>query len=92
MKGIIINTETGDLKVSGGTLRVADCEHDIVERVLVCVRGELKETPLIGGEATLLYASGYDPLYAGRIRRMLKAVGIDCRNVTTTSEGVITIK
>lgn len=92
MKGIIINTETGDLKVSGGTLQVAPCEHDIVERVLVCVRGELKETPLIGGEVTLLSASGYDPFYAGRIRSMLKAVGIDCTSVGITPDGIITIK
>lgn len=92
MKGIIINTETGDLKVANGTMVVDHCEQDVAERVLVSARGEMKELPFVGGEVKLMHGAGTDPLWAGRIKDMLRAAGIDCRSVTVTPEGMITIK
>lgn len=92
MKGIIINTETGDLEVANGTMVVDHCEQDVAERVLVSARGEMKEIPLVGAEALTLPGSSADPLWAGRTKEMLRTAGIDCRSVTVSPDGQINIK
>ena len=50
MNGILIDAESGDLLIERGSVVIGDTDSQIAEGVLVAMRGEWKEWPLIGGE------------------------------------------
>ena len=52
MNGILIDAESGDLLVQHSSVVIGDTDSQIAEGVLVSMRGEWKECPLIGGEVT----------------------------------------
>ena len=91
MRGILIDSGTGDLLVENGGLVIGDTEAQTVEAVLVANRGEFKESPLIGGEVMKQLSGGEDVMWAGEVKKMLRASGIDCEQVEI-KDGVVTIK
>ncbi|MFK1951343.1 hypothetical protein ACIXFX_22300 [Bacteroides fragilis] len=50
MNGILIDAESGDLLIERGSVVIGETDSQIAECVLVAMRGEWKEWPLIGGE------------------------------------------
>lgn len=91
MRGILIDSGTGDLLLENGGLVIGDTESQTVETVLVANRGEIKEFPLMGGEVMKQLSGGEDVMWAGEVRKMLRACGIDCELVEI-KDGVVTIK
>lgn len=91
MKGLTTDTATGDLLLSGTTAAITDCEEQIIETVVLACRGELKEIPLIGGEARLQLGGNIDVLWAPAVKKMIKAVGVDVSKVTMDDDGNVTI-
>lgn len=91
MRGILIDSETGDLLVEQGGLVIGDTEAQTVETVLVANRGEFKESPLIGGELTKQLSGGIDVMWPGEVKKMLKACGVSCERVKVEN-GEITIE
>lgn len=91
MRGILIDSGTGDLLVENGQLVIGDTEAQTVETVLVANRGEFKESPLIGGELTKQLSGGIDVMWPGEIKKMLKACGVSCERVKVEN-GEITIE
>lgn len=91
MKGILIDTETGDLLLEAGRVAVGDTESQTAEAVVVTMRGELKEHPLLGGEARKLEGGNEDRMWAGDVRAMLRGCGVECERVRV-EEGIITIE
>lgn len=89
MKGILIDSETGDLLVENGGLVVGDTETQTVEAVLVANRGEFKESPLIGGEAMQMLGGVVDVMWPGRVKKMLRACGVECERVKVDNGEVI---
>ena len=89
MKGILIDSETGDLLVENGGLVVGDTEAQTVEAVLVANRGEFKESPLIGGEAMQMLGGVVDVMWPGRVKKMLRACGVECERVKVDNGEVI---
>lgn len=88
MKGLLLDSESGDLLIEGGRSVVGDTESQSIMAVVCSMRGELKEEPLLGGEAVLLRGGSEDPFWAGRVKRMLKRVGIDWVRVRVEGETI----
>lgn len=89
MRGILIDSETGDLLVENGGLVVGDTEAQTVEAVMMANRGEFKEFPLIGGEVMQMLGGSVDVMWPGRVKRMLRACGVDCDRVKVDNGEVI---
>ncbi len=90
MRGLLIDTATGDLLVRNGALQVGDTTHQTIELVLCSMRGEWKEAPTIGGEVPLMLSGVPSPLWTGEVRKMLLAVGVDAHRVDV-NDGEITV-
>lgn len=91
MKGILIDRESGDLIVEHGALAIGDTEGQTVEAVVLTTRGEWKDNPLLGGEAQTHLGGERDPFWPGRLKKMLKACGVELESVSVDDKGTITI-
>lgn len=92
MKGILTDAESGDLLVERGGLAIGDTDGQIAGIVLTAMRGEWKEWPLIGGEVRKMLGGTGDVLWAGRVKRMLEACGLEVRRVSLTEDNVVTVE
>lgn len=92
MKGILIDAGTGDLLVGPGGIAVGDTEGQTAEAVVLTMRGELKEHPLLGGEAGRMRGGQPDVMWAGEVRQMLRGCGVECERVTMEADGSISIE
>lgn len=89
MKGILIDRETGDLMVGSGSIAIGDTEPQTVEAVLRANRGEFKECPVIGGEVAQMLGGDVDVMWPGRVKKMLRACGVECERVKVDNGDVI---
>lgn len=92
MKGILIDPETGDLQIGRNGIDIGDTSRQTALAVILAMRGEFKEHPLLGGEAGRLRAGRPDPMWAGKVRQMLSGCGVECERVSIDSDGTITIE
>lgn len=90
MKGILIDRYTGDLLLEHGAISIGDSEAQTAEAVIIAMRGEFKENPLLGGEAVRQLAGGLDVMWPAEVRKMLQACGVECDSVEL-SNGTIVI-
>lgn len=91
MKGILIDTETGDLLLERGAIATGDSEAQTAEAVVRSMRGELKEYPLLGGEAVRQLGGGVDVMWPGEVKEMLRGCGVECESVRV-DDGTVTIR
>lgn len=64
MKGLITDTKTGDLLIGRDKQGiVTDCEGQVCESVLLAMRGEFKEFPLLGAEVRQQLGGCVDPFW-----------------------------
>lgn len=82
MKGMLIDSDTGDLQVKGGTLALGDTTEQVAECVITAARGELKEHPLVGAEISKLINGNTDPMWCANARQMLYTCGVPVSRVT----------
>ncbi len=92
MTGILIDTESGDLLVERGGVVIGNTDSQIAESVLVAMRGEWKECPLIGGEVRKMLGGEPDVMWPSEVKRMLEACGLDVEKVSVSDDNVITIE
>lgn len=92
MKGILIDAKTGDVLVERGGIAVGDTEAQTAEAVVTTMRGDLKEHPLLGGEAWKLRGGCVDVMWASEVRQMLRGCGVECERVTMEADGTISIE
>lgn len=92
MTGILIDERSGDLLIEHGSIVIGDIESQTAEAVVVTMRGELKEHPLLGGEAARMRGGSYDVMWAGNVRAMLQGCGVECERVNVETDGTITIE
>lgn len=92
MNGILIDAESGDLLVRHGGVVIGDTGSQIAEGVLVAMRGEWKECPLIGGEVTKMLGGEVDVMWRGEVKKMLEACGLDVQKVSISEDNIITIE
>lgn len=91
MRGILIDIETGDLLLERGRVAVGDTESQTAEAVVVTMRGELKEHPLLGGDARKLEGGTEERMWPGDVREMLRGCGVECERVRIEN-GIIRIE
>ena len=91
-EGILIDAGTGDLLVERGGIAVGDTEGQTAEAVVLTMRGELKEHPLLGGEAGRMCGGQPDVMWSGEVRQMLRGCGVECERVTMEADGTISIE
>ena len=88
MKGLLIDSETGDLLIEGKTATVVDSDVQVVENILLANRGEFKELPLIGAETRLQLGGERDVMWATRTKKMIKACGVEIRKISINDNTV----
>lgn len=91
MKGLLIDSETGDLLIEDKTAMVTDNEEQVVENVLLANRGEFKELPLIGAETRLQLGGERDVMWATRTKKMIKACGVEVSKISI-SDNIVTVE
>lgn len=91
MVGMLIDPETGDLMVRGGSLVLGDNTGQVAQAVLQANRGEFKEHPLLGAEIVKLKNGPGDPMWPAAARDMLQSAGVPVKRVTLQG-GEITIE
>lgn len=77
--------------VERGYMAIGDTEAQTAEAVILATRGEFKEHPLLGGEASRQLAGCGDVMWGAEVRKMLRACGVDCCKVSITADGIIEI-
>lgn len=92
MNGILIDSESGDLLVQHGGVVVGDTDSQIAECVLVSMRGEWKEYPLLGGEVKKMLGGEVDVMWRGQVKKMLESCGLDVQKVSITEDNIITVE
>lgn len=78
---MLIDEQTGDLQIKGGTLAIGDNTEQVTECVILAARGELKEYPLIGAEINKLANGNHDPMWCANAKQMLQACGVPVTRV-----------
>lgn len=79
---LYLDPDTDDLALTpGGGLALGRPDTSIASIVVQSARGELKETPLIGGDAVRQLGSPRQGLWLIRLRKMLKAAGLKAEDV-----------
>lgn len=76
MNGILINAESGDLLIERGSVIIGDTDSQIAEGVLVAMRGEWKEWPLIGGEVKKCLAARWTSCGGVRSKKCWRPAGL----------------
>ena len=92
MNGILIDAESGDLLVQHSSVVIGDTDSQIAEGVLVSMRGEWKECPLIGGEVTKMLGGHVDVMWRGEVKKMLEACGLEVQRISVSEDNVITVE
>lgn len=92
MKGIMIDTNTGDLLIENGQLAVGDTEQQTVELLLVTAPGEWKECPLLGADARSQLGGNKNMMWAAQTKGMIRACGVDVKSVEMQDDGTIIIQ
>lgn len=92
MNGILIDAESGDLLIEHGSVVIGNIDSQIAEGVLVAMRGEWKECPLIGGEVKKMLGGEVDVMWRGQVKKMLEACGLDVQKVSISEDNIITVE
>ncbi len=92
MKGILIDTNTGDLLIENGRMTIGDTEQQTVELLLTTAPGEWKECPLLGADARGQLGGNTNKMWAAQTKRMIRACGVDVQSVVMQEDGTILIE
>lgn len=93
MQGLITDTNTGDLLISSAKqATITDCEEQICESVLLAMRGEFKEYPLLGAEVRQQLGGCVDPFWPQETKKMLRACKVAAVAVELQEDGTLTIQ
>lgn len=93
MNGLITDTKTGDLLIgSNSQAAVTDCMAQVCESVLLAMRGELKEFPLLGAEVRQQLGGCVDPFWPQETKKMLRACKVAAETVRLNEDGTLTIE
>lgn len=63
-----------------------------MESVLLAMRGEFKEFPLLGGEVRTQLGGCVDPFWPQETKKMLRSCMVDVETVTLDRDGTLTIE
>ena len=85
--GLMVKEDCGDLVVRDGGVCVGGTSAQTVEHVIVAMRGEFKEHPLLGGEIRkMMHGCGQ------RARDMCRAAGVRINRISVRDDGTIIVE
>lgn len=87
-KGIVVGAD-GDLIVRNGELIISETTVQSVEAVLLTMRGEWKEFPLLGGEAVRQLGGSVDVMWPAEVKEMLQTCGVEAKRVKVEGNSII---
>lgn len=90
MKGILITPE-GDIALEKGHIALADTTAQTVELALTLIPASLKEHPLLGGNIYTQLGGNTDPLWPGRMKEMLRSLGVEVEQISIEENSHINI-
>ena len=91
-KALYIDPDTDDLAISEqGTLALGKPQTTQANIVITANRGELKESPLIGGEALRQLGRPDTGKWLTRLRKQLTAVGLKVNTLSVDNSNTITL-
>ncbi len=86
---LTLDPETGDLALSGGRLALGRPAATVASIVAASARGEIKDAPLLGGEA-LRRAGGPRPeAWLARLGKQLRAAGLTVGELRIDDDGAV---
>lgn len=92
MNGLQAEPGLGDLLIEGGGCIVAGSEAQTIEHVLVAMRGEWREFPLLGGELQKMQHGSENRFWAARARQMCREAGVPVNRIVMNADGEITVE
>lgn len=93
MKGILTESETGDICIAEGMVAIGEATSDVAERVMLSAPGDFKECPLVGLFVSQhIGGNALSPFWCGRARRQLNEQGVPAERVSLSSDGTIVIE
>ena len=91
MKGILIDHETGDLLIEKRQMQIGNAEQQVVGLLLETSPGEWKEYPMLGADARSQLGGNIDPFWPLQTKKMIRACGVDVKNVVVSGNDEIEI-
>lgn len=86
-KALTLDPETDDLALSDGRIELGRPATTVAAIVTTSNRGELKESPLMGGEAERQLGSPRQGLWLTRLRKQLTAAGLKVTRLEADKSG-----
>lgn len=74
--------------IENGQMAVGNADACTAQLLIVSNRGDFKEHPLIGGEASRLLGSTTANMWTVNIKKQLASVGIEGAHVSISSDGI----
>lgn len=85
---LTLDPETGDLAISGGRLALGRPAATVASIVAASNRGEIKDAPLLGGEA-MRRAGGPAAAWLARLGKQLRAAGLTVGELRMDDDGTV---
>lgn len=92
MNGFVLDRESGDLQVQHGGAIIEVNDGQVVENLLLGMRGDFKEEPLLGGEAVSQLGGDHDVMWPLRVKKMLRHVGVEVQGLRMDADGVVEVE
>lgn len=92
MKGLLTDTNTGDLLIEKGGIVAGDNTAQVAEHVLIANMGEFKEYPLIGAGILQMRNGTPDKMWFAETAKMLRTCGVPVNQVKISNDGLITLE
>lgn len=91
-RGITLSA-SGDLSINNGKMVIGDTSTQIIAIVINMNKGELKEYPLLGGDAKKMMGGTAPPItWTVEAKQMINDCGVTVSNVSVDSDGTINIE
>ena len=87
MKGLLIDSGTGDLLIEKGGVVAGETSAQVAEHVLIANMGEFKEYPLIGAGVLQMRNGTPDKLWFAETKKMLRTCGVPVSQVKMSNDG-----
>ncbi|MBR4997569.1 MAG: hypothetical protein IKY84_06895 [Bacteroidaceae bacterium] len=91
MRGMLLDEETGDLMVQSGGVVIGATEQQTIGLVLQTAPGEWKESPLLGADIYGQLGGNMDRMWPQQTKKMIRACGVDVKNIEIDDDGTINI-
>lgn len=91
MKGILLDPETGDVRIKSGGMVVDENVQQVAEHILRANRGEYREFPLYGAEVLKLRNGIASRMWCADTKQMLRACRVGVEKVSI-KDNVITLE